>query len=528
MTLLGLVTIVLAAVYGVFFIVRLHDSITSLLWYSDYASGFEVTQTVAQFGSGGHTVISTTGAWAPLWFGLLTASLPLHRQLWEISPTLLSIGTALFIAWWVARVSSRRAAACAVMIILVASPWTLAVLMAPVAHNTVYPTTALAAAYLPWLMRRRTRRRLAAAAIPIAGALVLGIAIASDGLVIVTGVAPLALVAVVALLQPSRDARVAGWFALGTVAGAVPIALATNAIMNAAGFVITAPPLGLAPLSVVPVHIRLLVKGLRDLSNGYLGAHWPGTLHAEVGTACTGIMILSLLTLLYVGLRSCWRLLRRQTHVDPELMRLLHVGYWFISAILVCGAFVFTTAPGNPPAVHESYYLTLIFSVAAIVPVAVRRHAVARWLVPVGLSIFAVGSIIGLKRDYLNTYRFPIASDATTIVRLAELDHAPTGYAGYWDASNLTWNLRNSIRVRPLIQCENPNGADICPFFLMRSPFWYVPKRRRTFLLVDPSESFVTTLPGGLGRPIASYEFASIRMYVYPYDIASRLGPAPS
>jgi hypothetical protein len=59
----------------------------------------------------------------------------------------------------------------------------------------------------------------------------------------------------------------------------------------------------------------------------------------------------------------------------------------------------------------------------------------------------------------------------------------------------------------------------------MRSPYWYIPRHRRTFLLVDPNELYVTSLPPGLGAPLAVYPLGSIDMYIYSYDIASRLGP---
>jgi hypothetical protein len=359
---------------------------------------------------------------------------------------------------------------------------------------------------------------------------VLGIAIASDQLVIVTGVVPMALVGLLAVVQRNRRARLAGGYALATIAASVPVWLATNAIMKAAGYVIVAPPLAFAPLSELWFHIRILFHGLRDLSNGYLGAAWPGALHAEVGTACTVVLVASLLTLLYVGLRSGWRLLRRDRDDEGELARLLHVGFWFSSGTVVCAAVLLTTAVGNGLSPHESYYATLIFSVAAAVAVVDRPRALVRWLVPVAVSIFAIGSIIGLKRDYLNVYRPPIAAEAATIVHLAELNHATTGYAGYWDASNVTWSEHDKVLVRPLEQCANadPSGSDICPFFLMRSPFWYVPKRRRTFLIVDPNELYVISLPPGLGTPIATYRLGPITMYVYPYDIASRLGPPPT
>ncbi len=529
LTLLWLISLGLAAVYLVLFLARLPQNIVDILWDSDYASGFTLTQTVAQAGDGGHTVISTTGAYLPLWFGLLTAHLPLHRQLWEISPTLLTVATALTIGWSVAQVSSRRAGALAVAIVLVASPWTLAILMAPVAHNTVYPMTALLGAYLVWLARDGTRRRRTTIAVASAGAIVLGVAIASDALVIATGVVPFALTAVLAAMQPSRRARAVALPALASVLGAVPVALISDAIMKAQGYVIvpSQPPLELAALSSVPRHARILAEGLRELSNGYLATMWPGRLHTEVGVACDVVLAAALVALVYCGTRAGIRFARRRG-VDAELGRLLHVVYWFSSALAVCGAFVLTTAPGTDTQKHEAYYLTLIFSLAAIVPLAMRVRSPARWLLSAGFAIFALGSVIGLERDYLETMRPPVARYASAIVHLAEANHATVGYAGYWDASSLTWNSQERIRVRPLEACANPAGAQICPFFLMRTPSWYVSRPRRSFLLVDPSETFVVSLPAGLGNPIASYTLGTITMYVYPYDIASRLGPPPN
>jgi hypothetical protein len=61
----------------------------------------------------------------------------------------------------------------------------------------------------------------------------------------------------------------------------------------------------------------------------------------------------------------------------------------------------------------------------------------------------------------------------------------------------------------------------------MRTPAWYRPESRRTFLLIDPKQLYVITLPNNLGPPIATYHLGPVTMYVYGYDIASKLGPFP-
>jgi hypothetical protein len=527
----GILAIAVLA-YVVWFVVRLHLNITSLLWNSDYASGYVLPETVARFGSGGHTVISTTGAWLPLWFGLLTARLPLHRELWEITPTVLFLISAGLVGWSVSQVSSRRAGIYAGVMVAAASPFALAVFMAPVAHNTVYPMTALLPVYLLWQLRHESQLRPVRFGVPLAVALLLGITISSDKLLIVTGAVPMATVAVLAMLQRSHPTRVWGVWTLATVAVAAPVSIVTSAVMKAAGYQITPPPLQFTPLSQVGAHVRLMATGLRDLFNGYLGVRYPGTLHAPLGTLCTFLLIASLLVLLWVGLRNVVVLLRRQANSADAIALPVHVVYWFSSAVVVCAAFLFTNASGVGNSTHESYYLTVLFSVAAVValfapdPNPRTTSERLRWVIPLGLAVFAIAGIVGLKREYITiTYRSPIAADTATIIRLAHQNGATTGYAGYWDASNVTWNTHEKVSVRPIEQCANPHGAPICPFFLMRSPYWYVPHQRRTFLIVDPSQLFVTSLPPGLGQPLAHYQLGAIAMYVYPYDIASRLGP---
>jgi hypothetical protein len=517
--------------YAVWFVIRLHLNITSLLWNSDYASGYVLPETVARFGSGGHTVISTTGAWLPLWFGLLTARLPLHRELWEITPTVLFLVSAALVGWSVSLVSSRRAGLYAAVIVATASPFALAVFMAPVAHNTVYPMTALLPVYLLWQLRHEAQSRRVRFGVPLAMALLLGTTISSDKLLIVTGAVPMAIVAVLAILQRGRGTRLWGVWTLATLVMAAPVSIVTSAVMKAEGYQITPPPLQLTPLSQVGAHVRLMATGLRDLFNGYLGVRYPGTLHALLGTLCTMLLIASLCVLVWVGLRNLVVLFRGGAGSAEAIVRPLHVTYWFTSAVAVCAAFLFTNASGVGNSTHESYYLTLVFSVAAVValfaptPNPRTRFEWLRWVIPLGLAVFAIAGIVGLKREYITiTYRSPIAADVAMIIHLAHQNDATTGYAGYWDASNVTWNTRERVEVRPIEQCARTHGAPICPFFLMRSPYWYIPRQRRTFLLVDPNELYVTSLPPGLGPPLAKYQLGSVTMYVYRYDIASRLG----
>jgi hypothetical protein len=62
----------------------------------------------------------------------------------------------------------------------------------------------------------------------------------------------------------------------------------------------------------------------------------------------------------------------------------------------------------------------------------------------------------------------------------------------------------------------------------MRIESWYIPRSRPTFLLVNKKGFYVPQVPPGLGVPSARVTAGAITMLIYPYDIASRLGPPPN
>jgi hypothetical protein len=537
-----LIPFVFAAAYFVVFIAQLRHNLWVIGWNSDYASGFTIPATLVKTGSGGHTVLSTTGAYLPLWFGLLTATLPWHRELWELAPAALFLLTAVAVGWSVAQIAGRGAAALAALLILVASPRALYIFMAPVAHNTVYPGTALLGAYLVWLARTKARRRAVTWGVALLSGVVLGTCIASDSLLVVTGVIPFALTALLAGASRCRRSRTLMASALATVAVAIPIAKLTSRLMGSLGYVTLPPSTEIASLSTLPRHAELMWEGLKGLFNGYLRQAAPaGVVGSGLGVACEIVMTVALITVLIVGALTAakfvWSGLRRGGQVpSTNPTRSVHMIYWAGSAAATCVGFALST---RIEYVHESYYATLIFSVAAVLVVVTRSRSATRWLVSVGASAVFAGSLVGLTNHYMENYVLPIARSYMTtpyvpaiaryqsrITAFAQANRAQLGFAGYWDASSLTWSAAERILVRPVQACANPQGADICPFFLARVPSWYSPSQQRTFLLVDTGESFLSSLPQGLGRPLAAQTFGPVQMYVYRYDIASRLGPA--
>jgi hypothetical protein len=521
------IPLAIAAVYLIVFAARLPHVLTELAWDSDYASGFTIPETLTQTGLNGHMVMASSGQWVSLWFGLLTGRLPLHRQLWEAAPAVVFAASVLAVGWSVGQVAGRHAAVLAVLIGCVASPLALVFFMAGETHNSAYLATALIGAYLIWLTREG-RPRVSALVVPPLAGVVLGVCLASDFLVAATGLIPLTLTAILAALRRERRSRLLALSALATVVVAIPIARLTSATMNSLGYLTLRTPTKIAPLSELPTRAQLLLKGLKALFGGYLGPERPGALHVELGVASDVVMAAALGALVVVGALSIARSIASGLHQNKaqtpaQQVRSLHVIYWVSSAVAACGAFWIVAETGGSNA-HEAYYGTVIFSVAAVVPLLLSARSAARWLIPAGASIYFAASLAGLTSDYTNIAGW-IGQLAPTITRVAQANHVTAGYGGWEEGSSLTWNTHGRVTVRPLMECANPAGANVCPFYMASVPSWYAPRQRRSFLLVDSQEPWLSSLPGGLGRPLAAYAFGSMRMYIYPYDIASRLGP---
>ena len=524
-TLVWAIPLAIAGAYLVVFVVQLPRNIAYLGWDASVASAFVMPETLVRTGTGGLTVMGSTGQWVALWFGLLTAGLPLHRQLWGLAPTLLFVATAFTVGWSVAQVAGRRAGAFAVLIGLVASPLALLFLMAPFSHNAVYPCTALLGAYLIWLTRGARRRRLISLAVPPALGVVVGTCLASDVLLAATAVIPLALTAILAAVRRERRSRLVSLSALTTVAVAVPVAKLTSTTMGSLGYVTLPTPIKIAALSELPARTHLLFDGLKELFNGYLdGAQGSGPLHTQLGIASDIVMSAALLTLIAVGTRATFDFIssglrRNATQTPAQLARSLHIVYWTISAACACGAF--WIAGEGPITTHYSYYDSVVFSVAAVIPLLLSTASPLRWLIPAGASVFFAAGLLGLSANHLDVSP-TVERAAANVEKIARANHVQVGYGDWADAAGLTWSTHNRVAVRPVIECLSRQGIALCPGFQAFVPSWYVPQPRHTFLLVEANGVDLGSLPEGLGKPLAAYTFGVMRMYIYPYDIAPR------
>ena len=124
----------------------------------------------------------------------------------------------------------------------------------------------------------------------------------------------------------------------------------------------------------------------------------------------------------------------------------------------------------------------------------------------------------------------PGQGTAQRLARFARREHLSTGYAGYWDASALTWQLHDPrVAVYPLITCGSSCART--PYHKINT--WYLPRPlARSFFMVMRGccvyglmgRSAVPRRRGG--RRGGVVHLGPLTIYVYSYNLAAKLLPS--
>jgi hypothetical protein len=169
--------------------------------------------------------------------------------------------------------------------------------------------------------------------------------------------------------------------------------------------------------------------------------------------------------------------------------------------------------------------LTLAPAAGVGVALLARTDAVARLVVALGIAAVAavnIGSIIDGRAEITDLPA--IKAHAAEVRRVLEQEGATRGYAGYWDAQNLSWQTHMHLRVAPVVNCAD----ELCPynFFTIRS--WYEQKGGPTFLLIDPTNAVVRA-PPFVSEARSTHRIGPLTLYVFGHDINRHIrGTAPS
>jgi hypothetical protein len=474
-------------------------------------------------------------AWfSTLMFELATRWLPLHRQIWETAPYAMALASAALIAWALWRIAGRLAAAVGGALVVCAAPHTLHLLFSLNDHSPTWFSLALLAGLLVLLEREAEQLKTvwAVVAVVVVGAVV-GTNMASDTLLVGAGFVPVLLaVAVVRVLPSVRTDRRALWLMLATLAVAGVADDLTRLLMHHENVIIPSEVTHteLASAEALTSNFKLWWQSIAVLGNGEFFGETLG-LTSALQVACAGISILAVVLLVP---RIAWRELARHLRTDRpgapgetdapriEAPRIAWCIFWGSSAILLSAGFVVSSTPVDIES--DRYLVGLIYAAAALVPLLGAPGTLRRAAISAGATVFAFTGLLSLVQGTAtdNVGNFPSASASAQVTRIARREHLTVGYAGYWDAAPITWATHFAVKVYPVQKC----GGQLCQFNIHYISSWYDSRPdMRTFLIDDPTQPVAAPPVAALGKPSAVYHIDELTMYVYPYDIASRLQP---
>lgn len=479
-------------------------------------------------GTGHHLVILGHSTWfSTLLFERWTHWLPAHRQLWELAPYAMALCSVAFVSWGVWRIAGRWAGAATLAVMVCAGPSLLTILMVADDHSPTWFTLASIGAFLAVLELGAVTSSGWLAVFAVVVGVLLGANAESDVLLIISGAVPL-LLAVVGtwVLYPGRRTARAVWFAVASVVVAVVAGLIVHGIMRHDNVIGAHDPKisTLAGAQAVGTNFKLWWQSLAVLGNGDFFGMSVG-FSALIAFACAAITLTSILLVPRFAYREFTRAIeerRKSPHVGDQAQaaRVAWCLFWASSAVLLSVAFVFSAGPED--ITSNRYLVGVIYAAAALVPMLGLRNLLVRAIVTVGATLYAFAGCLALAQERIGPPASPTDPIAAAVASTAKAEHMSIGYGGYWDANAITWATHFHLKVFPVENCANQR---LCGFELAIDTAWYTPRPRiHTFLLVDPAYPAPPSNPTpDLGRPIAVHQIGSITMYVYPYDIASRL-----
>ncbi len=437
------------------------------------------------------------GEWTTLWWLLATRDLPWHARLWGASGYILALVTAGVLGWATAKVAGRWAGVTAAAAALVVGPFVLRALLSLASHVTNPVGAVVLAASLVLLLR--TRSWLPA----VAAGVIAGLNAASDPLLWFAGIVPFAVAAgVLAWTTRRRDIGVR---AGATLALAIVSAVATNVTMQALDFHVVGLDVGLDSVRDLPgnvVHLGRMVALLGGANYALPGPYPHEPLRA-------GIALLTFAALAAPLLAAV-----KARHAEPALRAF--ACYWAVAVALLCVVFVLTPNAYDlgPKSVH--YLLTLAPAAGAGIALLAARSRPGQLAVSLAVAAVAavnIAGVVGGRAEITGLVTLPMYE--RPIVQLLERERATRGFAGYWDAQNLSWQTDMRLLVAPVVNC----GTQLCPynFFTIRS--WYEPQGGPTFLLIDPTVPVIHAPPFA-ARAATVHRFGPMTVYLFDYDIA--------
>jgi hypothetical protein len=484
---------------------------------ADASSSHVIAELYAHKGAG-NDYLGDIPWYSTLFFELATKWLPAHREIWEVGPFVLGLAAVAAMGWAASRAADARMAIVTVVLLVCASPPMLNYMLWLNDHMASCYSLAVVAALLMLLQTRgdSIRSPLLAGLVILAG-IVVGVNMASDKLLVISAPTSLTISSIAAwrLYPGRRTARAARWAVVAVITMAV-VTLATTAIMHSARVYPAPFRISFASSQQIATNLRYWWESIAILGNGSF-FEAPATLTSGLALTCAFLTVATVVLMPRLVSRDIAS--RKAGHRATDAPTSSYLIFWTSTAVLLSVAFIVSDVSVG---LETARYLTgVIFAAAAIAPVLARRTTAARTAMIVGASVFALASTKALLNSSLikEPATGPTREVAREVADAAEMLDATQGYAMYWDAAPLTWSSDMRVRAYPVFACAR---KQLCPGPLNAFSSWYQPRpSEHTFLITDTNEPYVP--PGKFGRPIATYHFGTITMYVYGDDIAHYL-----
>jgi hypothetical protein len=467
-------------------------------WDSDVSGPLALAERLR---GSGPVFIPHYGEWVTFWWLLATRGLPGHRDIWTASGYGLTLLGAVLLGWATWRVAGRWAGVTAAATALVVGPFAVRSFLSTTGAHVTNPFGAVVLACVLVLLSR-TRSWVPA----VAGGVVAGTFVASDGLLWLAGIVPFALAA--ALLARATGRRDIALRAGATLVITITTFVVTDVVMRALDYRLARASVGLDSLRDLPHNAVQLGRMIALLG----GANYalPGPYPHEPLRA-----IVALLTFAAVGAT----LLAATRSLRADALTRAYAFYWAAAVALLGVALVITPNASDLGPKSVNYILTFAFAAGAGLGLLAASSLRAQTVAAAGVAIVAAVNIAGIVGGRAEvTGVLELQKQAPKIVQTLERRGVTRGYAGFWNAGNLSWQTGMRLVVSPVVSC----GANLCPnnFFTIRS--WYEPKGGPTFLLVDPTYVDIKA-PPFVSEAAATYRFGSLTAYVFDDDIAKHI-----
>ena len=470
-------------------------------------------------------------------FTLLTRSFPLYREIWVLAPVFFALLGFAAVIWSTWRAFGRWPASVvgAVLVcfggggIAMIRAGGLATVFAIDAHANSLITAAVVGAALVWIIPRvaeLSRRRLVIAAVVLG--VIGGLPLAGDNLYLAWGLAPLVVVTLLAAWRGPEDgaARLL-LFGLATVAVTLLTALTFAAIMRGEGVRGFAPSyhafLTFAKPSRVITNFKTLLRALPSLT--------AGNFYGSIVDARSELEVVSAVLLFAALISGVWSVRRRIANSLPRGAgggdvvgeRFVHTAFWVTA--LGAGLLVFMIGSPNPFTTDGRYLLGPYVAIAAILPLMLERGLGWKLIVTAGASLFAFSALYQFNSGVLKQMPtgYQTAGTARAVAAYAKQEHVAVGYGDYWNSIDLMWESDFKVDVYPIQRCDT-NAQLLCTFSEISVSSWDKPHGNvRSMLVVNPKGRQVRVAAAEFGPPIASTRAGGLILYIYPYDIATKL-----